>query len=96
MLPRDFDELTPADWAEYQRGLRDRRDDAWEMAAWVALQCINRVSRAMRSPISLATMIPGVWARRERRRAAAEAAIERENAERRRLGLPPFSADEED
>ena len=96
MLPRDFDQLTPADWTEYQRGRRDRQDDVWELAAWTVLTTARLANTKRSGPVSMATLIPHVWMRRERRRAAAEAAMERANAERRKAGLPPLSGDEED
>ena len=95
VLPREFEELTPADWAAYRRGLRDRAEDAWALAAWIVLQCAGTVARPVRGPLSMATLIPRIWLRRERRREAAEAERKRVDAERRRLDLPPLSDDEE-
>lgn len=68
ILPRDFDALTPPDWAVYVDGALEREDARWELAAWMVAQCAGTVGRRLRQPVTLATLIPGVWARQEARR----------------------------
>ena len=60
------------------------------------LHCIGGVARDISSPIGMATLIPHIYLRRERRRIAAEAERASIDAERKRLGLPSLTDEDED
>ena len=71
-LPLDY--LTPAETAQWFEGERERREDAWELSAWVVMQLVNGVARKLKSPVNMTTLIPGIHAKREAARERARKA----------------------
>ena len=69
-----LDRLTPTESAQWFEGERERREDAWELAAWIVMQLVHGVGRKLKGPVNMTTLIPTLHAKREAARERARKA----------------------